>query len=233
METDSSRLTHLLGLVTPPVAIAFCDQAPAGTARAMTSQPASCGYWSLAAAGRVFYTEAADHKSCPVGAHTHGVPLTDEDQQNLQGLIGDMVGLGYLDPAEVPSIPHRTAPFGTAVYAPLDQLPVAADVVMIRGTARQLMLLAEAAHRAGVAGETPTMGRPTCAILPQAIDSQRTQASFGCIGNRVYTGLDDAEAWYALPGGRVNDVLAALETLVRANRELETFHRRRASTALV
>src|SRR4051812_19475231 len=139
-----NTLTQLLGLTTPPVAIAFCDKAPAGTRRTLAPQPASCGYWTLAAAGQVFYTEAADHKNCPVGAHTHGVPLTAEDQKNLEGLIGTMVGLDYIDMSEVPHIPHRTAPFGVAVYGPLGQLPVPADVVMIRGTARQLMLLAEA-----------------------------------------------------------------------------------------
>jgi len=222
-------LSSLLGLATPPVAIAFRDQAPAGTRRALAKQPAGCGYWTLAAAGQVFYTEAADHKNCPVGAHTHGVPLTDEDQQSLKDLVGTMVGLGYIDMSEMPGIPHRTAPFGVAVYAPLDQLPGAADVVMVRGTARQLMLLAEAAQAAGVNDETPTLGRPTCAVLPQAIDSGKTQASFGCIGNRVYTGLGDAEAWYALPGGAVETVVAKLRTIVDANCQLEVFHRQRAA----
>ena len=43
-------------------------------------------------------------------------------------------------------------------------------------------------------------GRPTCAVLPEAINSARTAASFGCIGNRVYTGADDTEAYFAIPG---------------------------------
>jgi uncharacterized protein (DUF169 family) len=226
-----SELEKLLGLTTPPVAIAFTDQAPPGTRRVLAPQPASCGYWTLAAAGQVFYTEAADHKNCPVGAHTHGVPLTPDDQKQLEGLIGTMVSLDYIDMSEVPQIPHRSSqgPFGVAVYGPLGKLPVGADVVMVRGTARQLMLLAEAAMSAGVADETPTMGRPTCAVVPQAIDSSKTQASFGCIGNRVYTGLADAEAWYALPGSAVDQVVARLGAIVNANRELEAFHKQRAS----
>jgi uncharacterized protein (DUF169 family) len=139
-----------------------------------------------------------------------------------------MVGLGYIDMSEVPNIPHRTQPFGVAVYAPVGKLPVEADVVLVRGTPRQLMLLAEAAQAAGVADDVPAMGRPTCAVLPQAIDSQHTQASFGCIGNRVYTGLSDAEAWFALPGAVLPQVVEALKTIVNANRELEKFHKQRA-----
>ena len=65
-----STLRTLLGLRHTPVAIAFREAAPEGLRR--LSGPASCSYWSLAADGEVFYTEAADHLSCPVGAHTHG-----------------------------------------------------------------------------------------------------------------------------------------------------------------
>ena len=47
------------------------------------------------------------------------------------------------------------------------------DVVLVHGNARQLMLLAEAAQAAGVAGGGAAMGRPTCAVLPEAINSAR------------------------------------------------------------
>jgi uncharacterized protein (DUF169 family) len=92
------------------------------------------------------------------------------------------------------------------------------------------MLLAEAAQAAGVAGAGPTMGRPTCAVLPEAINSVRTAASFGCIGNRVYTGADDTEAYFAIPGPRLDAIEASLAVIVRANQELEKFHRGRAAT---
>jgi uncharacterized protein (DUF169 family) len=222
------NLTPLLGLTTPPVAIAFVEQVPPGTPHVKAVQPASCAYWTLAARGEVFYTDANDHKNCPVGAHTHGVPLSKDEQAGLQGLVSTMVGLGYLGPAEVAKIPHRTR-FALAVYGPLDKLPIAADVVMVRGQARQLMLLAEAAQLAGVAGESPTMGRPTCAVLPQAIETHATSASFGCVGNRVYTGLADGEAWFAIPGDKLDAVVEKLAVVAHANRELEAFHRKRAA----
>jgi uncharacterized protein (DUF169 family) len=71
----TQELQQQLGLATAPVAIAFVDSPPAGVERVAPSAPASCGYWPLAAAGRVFYTEAAHHTGCPIGAHTHGVSL--------------------------------------------------------------------------------------------------------------------------------------------------------------
>jgi len=46
------------------------------------------------------------------------------------------------------------------------------------------------------------MGRPTCAALPQALDSLRPAVSLGCIGNRVYTGLSDSEGYVAIPRKR-------------------------------
>ena len=52
------------------------------------------------------------------------------------------------------------------------------------------------------------MGRHTCAVLPEAINSARTGASFGCIGNRVYTGADDTEAYFAIPGSQLGDQIA-------------------------
>jgi uncharacterized protein (DUF169 family) len=115
------------------------------------------------------------------------------------------------------------------VYAPLGRAPVPPDVVLVRGNAKQLMLVAEAAQAAGVAGAGPTLGRPTCAVLPEAIGSGRTAASFGCVGNRVYTGARDDEAYMAIPGPQLGAVEERLAVVVRANEELEKFHRARAS----
>jgi uncharacterized protein (DUF169 family) len=129
---------------------------------------------------------------------------------------------------EIPSIPRRQGPFGIALYAPLARAPFEPDVVLVRGTVKQLMLLAEAAQASGVAGGGATMGRPTCAVLPEALQSGRAATSFGCIGNRVYTGLGDDEGYYAIPGSKVEDVVGKLAVIVEANRQLEAFHKSRA-----
>jgi uncharacterized protein (DUF169 family) len=225
----SQDLERLLGTRTPAVAVTFRDQPPANVERIRTAQPAGCGYWRVAAEeGQVFYTEASDHYNCPIGAHTHGVALPPEVGKQLEGLISTMVGLKYLKMADVPAIPHRKDPFKVAVYAPLAATPCEPDVVLVRGNARQLMLVAEAAQAAGVAGDGATLGRPTCAVLPQAIATAKTASSFGCIGNRVYTGAHDDEGYFAIPGARLDAVVDSLSTIVNANNELEKFHRARA-----
>jgi uncharacterized protein (DUF169 family) len=225
-----SQLKDLLGLHTSPVAVAFRPSVPAGVPHTKTREPAGCGYWRRAAAGEVFYTDGDDHKNCPVGAHTHNVALSPDESAELQGLVKTMVGLEYLKMEEVPQIPTRKEPFGVAVYAPIEQAPLPPDVVLVRGNARQLMLLAEAAQSAGVAGATPAMGRPTCAVIPEAINAGRTSASFGCVGNRVYTGLGDGEAYFAIPGAALATIEERLKVIVHANQELEKFHRARAQS---
>ena len=225
--SQAALLQELLGLRFPPVAIAFRPSAPAGVGRIPSPSPAGCGYWRLAAEGQVFYTEAADHYTCPVGAHTHGVTLPTEVATELNALVQTMVGMRYISLDEIPTIPRLHGQFGVAIYAPLAAAPCEADIVLVRGTVKQLMVLAEAAQASGVAGGGATMGRPTCAVLPEALQSGRTATSFGCIGNRVYTGLGDDEGYYAIPGAKIQAVLGRLATIAEANRQLETFHRAR------
>ncbi|MDP1767515.1 MAG: DUF169 domain-containing protein [Nitrospirota bacterium] len=229
--TQGTKIQELLGLKRSPVAIAFRDTAPADIPRVTATAPAGCGYWKLAAEGQTFYTEASDHYTCPVGAHTHGVDLPPQVATELNGLVETMVGLEYLTMADIPTIPRRQEPFRVALYAPMTQATFTPDLVLIRGTVRQLMLLAEAAQSAGIAGGSATMGRPTCAIIPETLQSEQTASSFGCIGNRVYTGLGDDEGYYTIPGAKLVDVVDKLSIIAEANRQLEAFHRRRAGTA--
>jgi uncharacterized protein (DUF169 family) len=226
-----TSLARLLRLETAPVAIAFVENPPPGVSPVSVREPAGCGYWRRASEGETFFTVADDHKGCPVGAHTHNVPLSADEQQQLLGLLQTMAGLSYLKMEEVPAIPVRSTPMRVAVYAPLAESPVPPDVVLVRGNARQLMLLAEAAQAAGVAGIGATMGRPTCAVLPAAINSQHTASSFGCAGNRVYTGAGDNDAYFAIPGAALDAVEESLQTIVKANDALEEFHRGRVAAA--
>ena len=220
-------LSTLLGLTAAPVGITFRASAPAGVPRVGRPGPAGCAYWKLAAEGQVFYTEGADHHNCPVGSYTHGVDLPAERAAELQQVVGTMVHLQYIAMEEVPAMPRRTEPFGVAVYAPLTAAPVEPDVVIVRGSARQIMLVAEAARAAGIGHDGAAMGRPACAMIPQAMSAARGNTSLGCIGNRVYTGLGDAELYFTIPGARLAAVVAKLETIVHANRELEQYHRGR------
>jgi uncharacterized protein (DUF169 family) len=218
-----------LRLAHPPVAVAFLAAPPEGLAHIDRPLPAGCSYWKEASDGRAFYTTAADHQNCAVGAFTHGVTLSPEKAAELNSLIGTMVELRYIRSDEVPSIPHRTSPMEVAAYAPLGSATFEPDVVVFRGNARQIMLMSEAARSAGVFDAGAAMGRPACAMLPQATGTAAGVASVACIGNRVYTGLGDDELYFAVPGKALTRVLEQLRDILDANRALETFHRQRAA----
>lgn len=226
----AAKLSELLGLTVAPVAVAFRAAAPAGVGRVERAGPAGCAYWRWAAEGRVFYTEAEDHYNCPVGSYTHGVALPADRAKELEAVVGTMVGLQYIRMEEVQTLPRRAEPFGVAIYAPLADAPVEPDAVLVRGNARQIMLVAEAARAAGIGHDGPALGRPACSMIPEAMQAARGNTSLGCIGNRVYTGLGDGELYFTIPGAALADVVQSLETIVRANRELEQYHegRRRA-----
>jgi uncharacterized protein (DUF169 family) len=228
----AERLQALLDLTSPPLALAFSDDPPPNVPRIERAEAAGCGYWRLAGEGRVFHTLAEDHLGCPVGAYTHGVAMAGPDEKALHETIGVMVGLGYLAESEVPGIPHRGKPLRVVTYAPLAKAPVDPDVVLVRGGARAVMLLSEAAHAADARDHTYAGLRPACTAVPQVLASAQATHSLGCVGNRVYTGLPDGEMWWAAPGPSLEDILDRLERIVRANQALEAHHRARAAAAL-
>jgi uncharacterized protein (DUF169 family) len=227
MSDESIRLEELLGLKWPPLAISFRDAPPEGVARIESVAPAGCSYWKLAAEGRVFYTEASDHYNCPVGAYTHGIELPTKRKEELDGMMGMMLELEYLQEEEIAMIPRQAERFGVAVYAPWSLSPCEPDVVIVQGNAKQIMLLCEAARGAGIHGDGEMMGRPTCAMIPAAHQRGRLMTSLGCIGNRIYNELADDQLYAALPAERMAEVIQHLETVAEANRQLEKFHRER------
>jgi uncharacterized protein (DUF169 family) len=230
LRTAAEQLKGLLGLRSEPVALSFRDVPPGSVPRIAASAPSGCTYWKLAAEGRTFYTEAADHYGCPIGAHTHGIGLPPEGAEQLRGVVASMIELGYFRAEEVAGISRRSEAFGVAVYAPLAQAPLEPDVVLLRGNAKQMMLLTEAAQSAGIAAESALMGRPTCGVVPEVLRTRQSAASLGCIGNRVYTELADDELYFALPGVQLGRVVEKLAAIVNANRELEKYHRAKLVT---
>ncbi|MBC8353718.1 MAG: DUF169 domain-containing protein [Planctomycetes bacterium] len=228
MNTATS-IDEVLGLQRRSVAVKFQESAPEGMARIEESAVSGCTYWKLAAEGHSFYTEASDHFGCPIGAHTHGVELPEETAKELEGLVGTMVELQYIAMEEVPEIPQLQGEFGVAVYAPLSDATFEPDAILVSGNAKQMMLLAEAAHASGVSSDSSMVGRPTCAAIPAVIQSGTTATNLGCIGNRVYTGMADDELYFVIAGSGLASVVDKLSTIVNANNELETFHKGRAT----
>jgi uncharacterized protein (DUF169 family) len=137
-----------------------------------------------------------------------------------------MTGIGYIKMEEVPGIPTLSSAPGAIVYAPLGETPVDPDVVLFVGRPGRLLVLQEAAQRAGLGVSTPFLGRPTCMALPAAL-AQGVVVSTGCIGNRVYTDLGEDELYVAVPGKDLARIADQLQTIVAANTTLSEYHRGR------
>ena len=220
------RITRGLGLTRRPVAIAFRDVPPPGVAKFEGSAPSGCTFWRLAVTGAPFYTVPADHYNCPIGSHTHNIPLPVAREAELGQTLTFMTGIGYLRMEEVPGIPRLPRTPGAIVYAALGETPVDPDVVLFLGRPGRVMLLQESATRAGVAAQVPMFGRPTCMALPAALAAGAV-ASTSCVGNRVYTDLGDDELYVAVPGRDLERVATEVEVIAEANARLDDYHRGR------
>lgn len=228
--TDYARLERdlmvQLSLKHRPVAVTSLKEAPPGVEKFEGVQPSGCSFWRMASAGRRFYTVGADHYNCPIGSHTHNIPLPPERAHELTDTLGFMTGIGYLRMEEVPSIPRLDETPGAVVYSPLAKTTVDPDVVLFWGVPGRVMLLQEAANRSGVAAQMTTLGRPTCMVIPAAL-SRGVVASTGCIGNRVYTGLDEADLYVAVAGRDLMKVAGEIATITMANNTLLMYHQDR------
>lgn len=225
------QFSAVLGLARRPVAIASVPLEPTDMTKFEGTVPSGCTFWRLAAEGRSFYTVPSDHYNCAIGCYTHNIPLPSEREAELTATLGLMVDIGYLRMEEVPGIPRLTATPAAIIYAPLGDTPVDPDVVVFAGTAGRIMLLQEAAIRAGVAAQLSTLGRPTCMAVPAAM-ALGMVASTGCVGNRVYTDLDEAELYAVIPGGALARVAEEAATIASANVRLLEYHSDRRTQLL-
>jgi len=221
-------LTDALQLTRRPVAVAFLDQPPAGAQRLAGAQPSGCTFWSLAASGAAFYTAPEDHYNCPIGSYTHRIDLPKERAHELSDTLSLMSDLGYIRMTEVPGVPRLNKTPATTLYAPLGQTPVDPDAVIVTGTPGGLMLLHEAGARIGI-NAASLLGRPTCMAIPAAL-SNGIASSLGCVGNRIYTALEDEEFYSVIRADKLIALASEMATITAANVMLTQYHRERRAT---
>lgn len=223
----AARLTAALRLSYDPVALSFHDEAPADVERFAATVPAGCSFWEQGTQ-KTFVTTTNDHALCAIGVHTHNLSDAPATQpQELQDALGAMMGLDYVREAEVQALPVMPRQHRHVIYGPLAEHPVGADVVLLFCNGRQGLVLTEALHRVDGA-PIPAMGRPACALVPQVILQAKAAASLGCCGARAYLpALSDDITLWGLPGEKLSDYVAEVETLAKANDVLTTFHERR------
>jgi uncharacterized protein (DUF169 family) len=221
-----STLNTELGLTRRPVAVNFFDRPPADVPKFDGSVPSGCSFWRFAGSGKSFYTVPSDHFNCPIGSHTHGIALPSERQKELSDTLNFMSQIGYVRMEEVGKIPTLPKQPNVIAYAPLGDASSNPDVVILVGKPGKIMLLLEAAIRAGVSTQSPMFGRPTCMSIPAAM-TMGAVASTGCIGNRVYTEIGDDDLYIAVRGSDLEKVVGELDTIVKANNDLREYHRTR------
>lgn len=222
------RFATDLGLQRRPVAIASMNAVPRDVAKFAGTAPSGCSFWRLASEGQTFYTVPSDHYNCAVGAYTHNIPLPRDREKELTETLGFMTGIGYIRVEELPAIPRLAVTPVAIVYAPLGDTPVEPDVVVFSGPADVVMLLQEAAIRAGAAARLNTLGRPTCMAVPASM-ALGMVASTGCVGNRVYTGVDSGDLYAFVPARDLDRVAEETATIKAANAQLMEYHTERRS----
>ncbi len=224
-----SQITGSVKLQRRPVAVAYRATAPAGIDKFVGTQPSGCSFWRIAAEGCSFYTVPGDHYNCPIGSYTHNINLPADRSPELEEALDLMVGVGYIRMEDIPGVFRLPQTPSVILYAPLGDSPFEPDVVLFSGRPASVMLLEEAAMRAGAAALFPMFGRPTCMALPAAL-SQGTVASSGCIGNRTYTGLGEDELYVVVPGRDLERVAGEVATIAQANAQLAQYHQQRRET---
>jgi uncharacterized protein (DUF169 family) len=216
-------LTEALGLAQPPVAVCLTDQLPTNVAQWSGPAPAGCRFWQEAAT-RTFATSAADHERCAIGQYTHGLDMSSAAATDLQDALKVFADLTYVRDEDIAAIPVLAAKSRHVVYGPLGSAPIEPDVVLLFVKASQILILSEASQQIE-GGLPPAMGRPACAVVPQARNSGRTALSLGCCGARAYLDvLTDDVALYAVPGAAIAAFTNRVEALAKANGILTRFH---------
>ena len=182
-----------------------------------------CRFWQEAR-HRTFATVARDHDLCAIGLHTHNLEGTDTTSAELGLVLKVFADLTYVRAEDVAQIPVLSRRPKFVVYGPLAEAPAMPDVVMLFVQASQTLVLSEAAQQID-GGATPALGRPACAVVPQAVNSGNAALSLGCCGARAYLDvMTDDIAMFAIPGPKLEAFAERVEALAKANGILTQFH---------
>jgi uncharacterized protein (DUF169 family) len=185
--------------------------------------PAGCRFWQEGAT-RVFATSADDHSLCSIGQYTHNLEMTPDSATDLTDALKVFADLGYVRDEDLATIPVLASRPQYVIYAPLSEVPMSPDVVLLFVHAGQTLILSEASQQIEN-GLPPAMGRPACAVVAQARNTGRSALSLGCCGARAYLDvLTDDVALYAIPGATVAMFAERVAALSKANEILSKFH---------
>ena len=216
----AGNLKELLGLAAAPIAITFTSEVPEGTARYAAAMPdptpdgrtgavpAGCVFWTKATE-RTFATVPDDHGNCSVGSLTHGLKTLDEAAQGAD--VAALVESEWVRPEDFPNIPTVQERPGAIIYGPLKETLLDPDVVFVRLTAKQAMVLHDSCP------DIRLEGKPQCHVIPIAKESGDIALGVGCMLSRVRTGMSNNEMTCAIPASRLAEVVERVRTASAAD----------------
>jgi uncharacterized protein (DUF169 family) len=213
-KTLAADLTAALHPTAPPIAITFSAERPADVPAfdKPMAPPSPDGRTGRVAAGCVFWmdsvdttfsTIAEDHGNCSVGSWTHGFKSLDEIAGN--GDVAALMESGWVTMDMVPHIPTVSVTPGAVTYGPLAETSIDPDVVLVRLTAKSLMVLSDALPGLRIEG------KPQCHIVAAAKEQGDVVASVGCALSRVRTGMPSTDHTCAIPARRLAEVVDAVQ----------------------
>lgn len=208
----AERLTDLLMLIHPPVAVSFHKGTSSADAEPVVIQPAGCCYWEPAKKGRLA-TQPSDHANCSVGSYTHG--LIDLEVAAAGDDTAALLGSGWVGESDLASVPHL--PFRPQIicYEPLAQAHQP-DVVLVRLSACALMTLQ------GASPQIRLVTKPQCQIVPLAYAGEMV-VSPGCAVSRARTSLPAGELTCAFPGSKLPEIVQRLERSAALDRAVAAY----------
>ena len=224
--SQAERLTSLLGLSHPPLAITFSSEAPDGVVPFDAAMPeptpdgrtgrvaAGCVFW-VEARDKTFTTVAEDHGNCSVGSLTHGFMTLEEAAQGAD--VAALVESEWVTPDVFPHIPTVSGKPGFVTYGPLAEATSDPDVVFIRLNGKQAMMLHDASP------DLRVEGKPQCHIIPIAKEAGEVALSVGCMLSRVRTGMSNNEVTCAIPAGKVGELLDRLKAANSADMKVAAY----------
>lgn len=222
----AGALTDLLALDSPPLAITFTNEEPAGVARYGGAMPepasdgrtgkeaAGCVFW-MKAVDRTFHTCAEDHANCSVGSLTHGFIALDVAASRDD--VKAMVSVKWVTPEMFPGIPVIKQRPQCVVYGPLADTTIDPDVVLLRVIGKQAMSLHDAMP------DIRFEGKPQCHIIPIAKEQNQVALSVGCMASRTRTGMSNSEMTCAIPVGKLGEVVEKLRSSCGADKAIAAY----------
>jgi uncharacterized protein (DUF169 family) len=223
---SSARLSALLRLPTPPVAVQFCRAVPEHLPRAGTDLK-GCMYLDAARyERRVFWADGENMRPCPGGRYYLGQGEAFPSLLDGSFPSGDFpaAGLAVFGNAEAVrnTLPHYgIMPAGAAAavaYGPLDLVefdpadgPIAVVVFCVAKTA--MFLTRAATYESGGVVPGP-IGPPTCAsVMVQPLLEDQAVYTLGCFGFRRYVRIGVDEVVTGMPIRMLDMTVANLERL--------------------